>query len=94
MQGRKVDNADWVKNEVTRLVAGKKAEQARIVMFRCDRRVTRKSWEPVIEAIAEGGGLVAAVGEKGVAKGAPRAPAAPASPPADKERAEAAGPAP
>lgn len=94
VQGRKVDNADWVKDQVAHLVGGKKSEQARTVMFRCDRSVSKKIFEPVVEAIAEGGGLIAAVGEKGTAKTTPRAPSVPAGQAKERERAEEPGPAP
>ena len=63
-QGRLVPDADAVEWGVRSLVEGKKSERARTVMFRCDKGVSKAVFEPVIEAISKGGGLVAAVGEK------------------------------
>ena len=63
-QGREVDNAQDIEWGVRALVEGKTNELARTVMFSCDREIPQKVFEPIIAAIAKGGGLVAAVGEK------------------------------
>ncbi|MFO7871339.1 MAG: biopolymer transporter ExbD [Kiritimatiellia bacterium] len=39
-------------------------ESSKLVLFRCDRSVDKKDFEPVIEAIAKGGGILAAVGDR------------------------------
>ncbi len=50
--------------EKARKSAGGKAdERVKTVLFRCDRGVHKHVFEPVIEAIAKGGGRIAAVGE-------------------------------
>ncbi|NQT92522.1 MAG: biopolymer transporter ExbD [Lentisphaerae bacterium] len=36
--------------------------QARVVTFRCDKEVSKETFEPVMEAISTGGGIIAAVG--------------------------------
>ena len=42
----------------------KKNQKDRTVEFRCDREIPKEVFEPVLEAIAKGGGLIAAVGEE------------------------------
>ena len=63
-QGRKVPDAGAVEWGVRALVEGKDDDQAKTVMFRCDREIGKEVFEPVLEAIAAGGGRIAAVGEK------------------------------
>jgi biopolymer transport protein ExbD len=63
-QGEPIDSAAQVEEEVRRLVEGKEDEKSRTVLLRCDRTVGKQVFEPVIEAIAKGGGRVAAVGER------------------------------
>lgn len=67
-QGREVPGAETVEWGVRSLVEGKTKQQARMVMFRCDRSISKHVFEPVIEAIAKGGGLIAAIGDKTVQK--------------------------
>ncbi len=62
-QGREVHNADWVKAQLQAMLEGKTNPEDRTVTFRCDRNVPRDVFEPVIEAIAAGGGLIAAMGD-------------------------------
>lgn len=76
-QGRKVDNADaieWAVRGMIESVSQKYAKQnqgrpipqrVKVVTVRCDASVTRSIYEPVLEAIARGGGIIAAVGDKG-----------------------------
>ena len=76
-QGRKVPNADaieWAVRGMIESVSQKYArqnegaaipERVKIVTVRCDAGVTRKVFEPVLEAIARGGGVIAAVGDRG-----------------------------
>jgi biopolymer transport protein ExbD len=63
-QGQPVESAGQIEEEVRRLVEDKDDEKSRTVLFRCDRSVGKHVFEPVIEAIAKGGGRIAAVGEK------------------------------
>jgi biopolymer transport protein ExbD len=63
-QGQPVESAGQIEEEVRRLVEDKEDEKSRTVLFRCDRSVGKHVFEPVIEAIAKGGGRIAAVGEK------------------------------
>ena len=42
-----------------------KNDREKLVLFRCDESVTRDKFEPVLEAIAKGGGIIAALGERG-----------------------------
>ncbi len=44
------------------LEQGESDQKARLVLFKCDRNVDREIFEPVLAAISEGGGIVAAVG--------------------------------
>ncbi len=61
-QGRKasVSDVEW---GVRAMVDGKTRPQDMTVVFRCDRNLTRQVFEPVIEAISKGGGIIAAVGD-------------------------------
>ena len=63
-QGEQIAGAEQVENEVRALVEGKTNQKARTVLFRCDRTVGKHIFEPVIEAIAKGGGQIAAAGDK------------------------------
>jgi len=67
--GRTVDTAADIENKVAALIKqnterGLTNDMARTVVFKCDKGVGKSRFEPVIEAIAKAGGLVAAVGEK------------------------------
>ena len=62
-QGEPIASAAMVEEEVRRFVKDKDDEKLRTVLFRCDRTVGKHIFEPVIEAIAQGGGRIAAVGD-------------------------------
>ena len=62
-QGQQIGGPEQVEEEVRRLVEGKTDEKGKTVLLRCDRTVSKHVFEPVIEAIAKGGGRIAAVGE-------------------------------
>jgi len=62
-QGDRISGTEQVENEVRRLVAGKTDPKSQTVLFRCDRTVGKHIFEPVIEAIAKGGGRIAAAGD-------------------------------
>ena len=64
VQGRTVAGASEVESIVTDLLRDKTTDDARHVMVRCDATVSRTVFEPVLNAIVSGGGIVVAVGEK------------------------------
>jgi len=63
-QGKQVSGPEQIEEEVRQYVEGKTDDKFRTVMVRCDRTVLKHKFEPVYEAIAKGGGRIAAVGEK------------------------------
>jgi biopolymer transport protein ExbD len=63
LQGRLVSSAEDIEWGVAALVKDKLTQDGRTVMFKCDQAVSREVFEPVLEAIAKGGGLIAAIGE-------------------------------
>lgn len=65
LQGREVTSADEVESGVRALLENRTTREQKTVIFKCDRSIKRDRFEPVIEAIAKAGGLLAAVGEKG-----------------------------
>jgi len=77
-QGKKVAGAEQVEAEVQNFIESvekirKSAdretdERVKTVLFGCDRSVGKNVFEPVIEAIAKGGGRIAAVGEESKSK--------------------------
>jgi biopolymer transport protein ExbD len=64
LQGHEMPDAQAVEWGVAALVKDKETDLQRTVNFRCDKDLTRDVYEPVIEAIAKAGALIAAVGEK------------------------------
>ena len=62
--GRPVGSADVIEAGVAAFLVGKKDPKDRMVVFRCDRGVDKKVFEPVLAAISKAGGVIAAVGEK------------------------------
>jgi len=64
VQGRRVHDAAAVETEVADLLRNAHTPEARTVLFRCDREATREVFEPVMDAITRGGGIIAAVGER------------------------------
>jgi len=82
-QGRKTHSARSVENDVGQLLKGVTNPDGKLVLFRCDRTVAREVFEPVMDAITRGGGIIVAVGEKAKAKRpSPPPEAAPPPPPA------------
>lgn len=63
-QGKPVSSAADVESGVAELLREKTTDEMRQVMFRCDAAANRKVFEPVLNAIVQGGGIVVAVGEK------------------------------
>lgn len=64
IQGNQVPDAEAIEWGVRALVADKETQEGRSVMFRCDQGVSRDIFEPVLDAIARGGGLIAAMGDR------------------------------
>ena len=67
-QGRKVHDAKSVEMEVAELLKNVTNPDGRMVLFRCDRSVSREVFEPAMDAITRGGGTIVAVGDKGTGK--------------------------
>lgn len=65
--GRPVGSPEVIEAGVAGFLAGKKAAKDRLVVFRCDKGIDKKIFEPVLAAISKGGGVIAAVGEKSAA---------------------------
>ena len=63
LNGAKVDSAKDVEWGVNALLKRTVTEDQRHVQFRCDAGLPKEKFEPVLEAIAEGGGIIEAVGE-------------------------------
>ena len=66
--GRPVGGAGEVESEIFQRLARLDANSpvdARTVVFDCDRTVKKETFEPVLEAIAKGGGIIGAVGREG-----------------------------
>lgn len=63
-QGKEIDGPEEVEDRVRDLVEGEEDEKARTVLLRCDKSLKKFVFEPVIEAIAKGGGRIAAAGEE------------------------------
>ncbi|MFM8291647.1 MAG: ExbD/TolR family protein [Planctomycetia bacterium] len=61
--GRPVASPATVEAGVAGFLVGKKETKDRMVVFRCDKGVDKKVFEPVLEAISKAGGVIAAVGE-------------------------------
>lgn len=64
LQGTRVPDAEAVKWGVASLLKDKATPKQRTVMFKCDSNAPLASFESVLESISEGGGIIAALGEK------------------------------
>jgi biopolymer transport protein ExbD len=64
VNGAEVPDAKSIKVAVECLIGKRTNAEARMVVFQCDAAIDKKTFEPVIEAISEAGGTVAAMGEK------------------------------
>ena len=62
--GAKVENAKDVEWGIRALLTNTVVDDQRHVLFRCDAAVAKETFEPVLKAIAEGGGIIDAVGDK------------------------------
>ena len=61
--GRPVASPATVEAGVAGFLVGKKETKDRMLVFRCDKGVDKKVFEPVLAAISKAGGVIAAVGE-------------------------------
>ena len=62
--GRSVDSAKDVEWGVRAMLDSTVSEEQRHVQFKCDASLPKETFEPVLKAIAEGGGIIEAVGEQ------------------------------
>jgi biopolymer transport protein ExbD len=62
--GNRVDNAKDIEWGVRSLLTKTVADEQRHVQFKCDASLPKETFEPVLKAIAEAGGIIEAVGEK------------------------------
>jgi biopolymer transport protein ExbD len=62
LQGKPVSSAGEIEAGVAALIQDKKTAEARTVLFKCDEGVSRGVFEPVLDAIAQAGGVIVAVG--------------------------------
>ncbi len=69
LQGQKMYNSDDIESGIKTLLENRTTDAERIVIFKCDKNITKEQFIPVIEAIVKGGGLIGAVGDKGVPVG-------------------------
>ena len=63
LDGALVDSAKTVEGGVRNAVANTVSDEQRHVQFRCDKTQPREIFQPVLQAIAEAGGIIEAVGE-------------------------------
>jgi len=68
-QGRSIGSAREIESELSRLIDPNGAVDARTVIFECDKGVRKEVFEPILEAIAKGGGIIGAVGKKEASRG-------------------------
>ena len=61
--GRPVDSAKDVEWGLRAMLESTESEDQRHVQFKCDATSPKETFEPVLKAIAEAGGLIEAVGE-------------------------------
>lgn len=62
--GLKVDSAKDVEWGVRALLTNTVADEQRHVQFKCDKTQPKEKFEPILQAIAEAGGIIEAVGVK------------------------------
>lgn len=62
--GEPVNSAKDVEWGVRALLTRTIADEQRHVQFKCDASLPKETFEPVLKAIAEGGGIIEAVGEQ------------------------------
>lgn len=68
LQGRPIGSAAEIEADLTRIVDPNASPDARTVVFECDRSVRKNVFEPILEAISNGGGIPGLVGKEGAAR--------------------------
>ena len=63
LQGLPVASVNEVENGVANLIRNKTTDEGRTVMLKCDATVGRTTYEPVLNAIVQAGGLILAAGD-------------------------------
>lgn len=64
LDGKGVNSAKDIEWGVRAMLANTVSDEQRHVQFKCDATLPRDTFEPVLKAIAEAGGIIEAVGEK------------------------------
>jgi biopolymer transport protein ExbD len=64
LDGNRVENAKDVEWGVRALLARTVSDEQRHVQFKCDAKLPKETFEPVLQAIVEAGGKIEAVGDK------------------------------
>lgn len=64
VNGKPVADAQAVESLIESFLVGKTTDEERMVLFKCDRGIEKRVFEPVLEAITRAGGRVVAVGDK------------------------------
>lgn len=62
LDGQQVENAKDIEWGVRALLASAVTDEQRHVQFKCDAQLPKQVFEPILQAIAEAGGIVQAVG--------------------------------
>ncbi len=64
LQGKEINGGqESVEGAVAQLIREKTTDEGRTVMFKCDAKVSREVFQPVLDGIVQAGGLILAVGE-------------------------------
>ncbi len=64
INGDKVKDSGEVEHALAAFLQDTLADDQRHVQFKCDHTLTKGQYEPVLQAIAQAGGIIDAVGEK------------------------------
>ena len=64
LDGQEVQSAKDVEWGVRALLTNTVTDDQRHVQFKCDSALAKEVFEPILKAIASGGGIIEAVGEK------------------------------
>lgn len=64
VNGERVKDSGEVEHSLSAFLQDTLADEQRHVQFKCDSTLTKAQYEPVLQAIAQAGGIIDAVGEK------------------------------
>jgi biopolymer transport protein ExbD len=64
LDGQLVNDVATFKPLIEKKMENKETAKSRMVLFKCDRYASKRVFEPVLDAIANAGGVIVAVGEK------------------------------